>query len=245
MYNVNAIYSTYQGEVNIKGIGAPVIFVRLQGCHLRCYKDTLGTLCDTPEALDKNFVKKLYSLEELLAEVQRISYEAGNIDLVCLSGGDPLYRNKEDINLLLNTLSNEGFIVSVETSGTLAISPYRHIRNVHWVLDYKTKSAGVNSPFILDNLYILDKQDIVKFVLYDEDDYLEFIKVFSEEVNPFEYYTVAVGCYWGGKLKTSKLVANLKRDGILGMVHVNMQAHKLITHADFSDVSETLIPTLL
>ena len=35
---LNNIYTTFQGEVNAFGIGMPVIFIRLQGCHLRCYK---------------------------------------------------------------------------------------------------------------------------------------------------------------------------------------------------------------
>jgi organic radical activating enzyme len=75
---LNTIYITYQGEVNHFGIGTHV-FLRLQGCPIRCYKDTMGVLCDTPEALEKNNslevteivnrLKTLRSTQELILSV--------------------------------------------------------------------------------------------------------------------------------------------------------------------------------
>ena len=50
---LNSLYITFQGEQYPHGIGHPAIFLRLQGCHLRCYKKTMGILCDTPEGLVK------------------------------------------------------------------------------------------------------------------------------------------------------------------------------------------------
>ena len=68
---LNTIYTTFQGEVNPFGIGFPVIFLRLQGCHLRCYKKTLGVLCDTPEGLDKPIAETKISY--IFAEIEKVS----------------------------------------------------------------------------------------------------------------------------------------------------------------------------
>lgn len=235
-YSVNAIYPTYQGEQNFRGIGAPVIFLRLQGCHLRCYAKTLGVLCDTPEGLEKGEPNMDFS--EILGTLNNIRRNTG-IDYVCLSGGDPLWRKKDDIHYLLTQLSYAGFYVSVETSGTLSISPYRDIRNIYWVLDYKVKSAGLPNKFVHSDLPLLTEADIVKFVLYDYADYLEFKEVFHNITTKAK---IVVGTYWGGELKSNILLEDLVKDGILGKVRINAQLHKLLTHADRTDVSKTIIP---
>lgn len=242
-YKVNAIYATYQGEVNIQGIGAPVIFVRLQGCHLRCYLKTLGTLCDTPEGLEKDFPGAMnIELDYILNVLQEIRAKSG-INLICLSGGDPLWRKQEEVFELLAAFSKAGFKTSVETSGTLSIKPYRNIPEVYWVLDYKLKSAGVPAPFKIDELSLLYNTDYIKFVVYDEEDYKEFKEVvYSKLITDAQ---IAIGPYWGGKITSKQLVQNLLNDELLGKVKINAQMHKLLTLADNSDVSKLEIPKLL
>lgn len=241
-YKVADIYATYQGEQNVRGIGEPVIFLRLQGCHLRCYAKTLGVLCDTPEGLEREGGTEM-DFSEILGKLNTIRFDQG-IDFICLSGGDPLWRKKVDIQYLLDQLVYAGFSVSVETSGTISIQPYRGIPKVTWVLDYKLKSAGLTNKFCSEDLDHLRQQDIIKFVLYDEEDYNEFIKVYTE-IRPLTNARMVVGPYWGGKLKSSDLLSNLLRDGMLGSVSINAQMHKLLTHADNSDVSKTEIPVSL
>jgi organic radical activating enzyme len=231
---VNAIYATYQGEQNINGIGSPVIFVRTQGCHIRCYLKTIGVLCDTPEALDINdktgLSKEMY-IHEVVEEVERISEMCGGIKLVCLSGGDPLKQDKIVLHNLFFSLNSSGYKVSVETSGTIDISEFLSYKDVHFVLDYKSKSAGIKLTPIAYSLKDLRKTDTIKFVLYDNDDYEEFLRVFDS----IYYSTVAkitVGLYWGGKLKYSELIERLIKDKIFGLVTVNVQLHKLLTLYD-------------
>lgn len=242
-YNVNAIYPTYQGEQNIHGIGAPVIFIRLQGCHLRCYLKSIGTLCDTPEGLEREGGKKM-SLTELMEEVYTMSVRTG-IKLICLSGGDPLWRKPEDVEMLLLALTNSGLEVSVETSGTLSIEPYVHVRKVYWVLDLKLKSAAITQGFVFKDLPLLTSKDIIKLVVYDDADYAEAVSIIhyliAENVNA----KIAIGLYWGGKMRSDTLIQNLLRDNLLGKVIINMQSHKLLTHADNTDVSKTEIPAIL
>lgn len=239
--NVNAIYPTFQGEVNVKGIGAPVIFVRLQGCHLRCYKDTLGVLCDTPEALEGKEVIHNMSIFDITQKVNTIREETG-ISLICLSGGDPLWRTPDTVLALLTALVNNHFDVSIETSGTLSIKPYARIEGVHFVLDYKTKSAGVKQKFIINEIDLLKSTDFIKFVLYDTADYEEF-----KEVLPLlkTKAQIGVGVYWGGKLGTMQLFSLLTKDGLLNKVQLNVQLHKMATFCDLHQdlIEQTSIPT--
>lgn len=240
---INAIYPTYQGEVNLRGIGAPVIFVRTQGCHLRCYLKTIGFLCDTPEALDPNDMTNARELTpmQIVDEVKGISKSVGGIDYVCLSGGDPLYHDKESIHELLKQLGIAGFQVSIETSGTLSIAEYTKYKHVTFVIDYKGKSAGIKPKFLVTDLPYLTKDDFIKFVIYDDADYQEFfelVMIMKKQTKA----PIAVGVYWGGKLSYDKLIKYLSADLLLGQVVINMQAHKLITLYDNSDVSSIIIP---
>lgn len=240
---INTIYSTYQGEVNIFGIGHPVIFIRKQGCHLRCYVKTLGILCDTPEALATDGTQESteMTVREIVAKVDEISVRDGGIKLICFSGGDPLYGDTEENLNLLWALGAKGYHVSIETSGTLSIAPYRSYTWVSFVIDYKSKSAGLKSKFNSQEIHLLDKTSFIKFVLYDEEDYTEFFAVVTtlQKLTPAK---IAVGCYWGGKLSYEKLVQNLKEDMLFGSVVINMQAHKMITLYDKTDVTEIIVP---
>lgn len=226
---VNTVYSTYMGEVNFRGIGAPVIFLRLQGCHLRCYLKTLGVLCDTPEGLEARSGKYV-STETIQGVLLNISSRTG-IEHVCLSGGDPLWRKPEELRELLLAITKDGFSVSVETSGTLSIEPYSDIKNVYWVLDYKVKSAGIKQPFIINEINLLKSGDFIKFVLLNGEDYAEFKEAVTHLIGKTDA-TIAVGPYWGGELTIAELVELLKQDGLLGQVTLNVQLHKMATFCD-------------
>lgn len=240
MYNVNTVYPAFQGEVNAQGIGAPVIFLRLQGCHLRCYQSTFGTLCDTPEGLEGKGGRYL-SLSELMAEVNTVSRIMGGVKYVCLTGGDPLWRNPTHLKALFTVMDLNGYQVSVETSGTLSIRPYAEFPNVSWVLDYKTRSAGIKQKFIWDDISCLSEKDFIKFVLYDTADYTEFTEVLPRFLTKAR---IAVGTYWGGELQTMSLYNRLLNDGLLGKVTLNVQLHKLafFTDAHWDQIQNVAIP---
>ncbi len=233
---INTIYPAFQGEQNIWGLGAPVIFLRTQGCHLRCYKSTLGTLCDTPEALEGRGTHRDMTVKEVLAEMKVLANNMGGVYNVCLTGGDPLWMNQIELLDLLHVGWWDGFNFSVETSGTLPIKnfvdliiPGRDKNHVHWVLDYKTKSAGVDRPFLMENLFWLDEQDYIKFVLYDSADYQEFLDVLPTLETKAK---ITVGVYWGGKITNFQLYDMLLKDKLLGQVSLNVQLHKMAFFCD-------------
>lgn len=212
---VNTIYPAFMGEVNTHGIGVSCVFVRLAGCNLRCYFKTKGTLCDTPEALEMKGGKDM-SVSEIVNEVRRFDKK-----VVCLTGGEPLM---QDVKELLTELSNRGYFVVVETNGSKSIAPYRHIRNVSFVVDVKSVSSGESERMLESNYWYLDKDDFLKFVIDTEEDYMEFKRwAFSHYVG----CNIAVGTFWGSEISYSELMKKLNEVSWKIPIYLNMQTHKM------------------
>lgn len=233
---LNAVYCTFQGEVNPWGIGAPVIFIRLSGCHLRCYDKTLGTLCDTPEALSRKGQKETTPYE-ICQQAVELSESTG-IKLVTLTGGDPLWNKEEELKELFSLLTTYGFFVCVETSGTISWLPYVTIsESIFFILDYKLKSTGVKFAGALfedeTHLKSLTNQDYIKFVVYDTEDLEQAIPLI-EYLFKNTQAVIAVGSFWGGKLPTFQLYNACRTKGLLGKIVLNMQTHKMAVSSDYT-----------
>lgn len=149
---VNEIFCSIQGESTSTGI--PTIFVRLTGCPLRCH------YCDTAYAFTEG---QWMSLDQIAARVASL-----NLRHVTVTGGEPLAQ-KNCLELLQN-LCDLGYVVSLETSGALDISPVDP--RVIKVMDLKTPASGESARNRWDNIPYLREQDQVKFVLCDRKDYV-------------------------------------------------------------------------
>ena len=149
---ITEIFYSLQGEANT--VGLPTVFIRLTGCPLRCQ------YCDTAYAFSGGVI---YQLEDILNEVK--SYSA---KYVTVTGGEPLAQ--PDCIHLLKALCDQGYEVSLETSGALDISNVdpRVVR----VMDLKTPGSNEMNRNLLDNIAELNSHDQVKFVICNEEDYL-------------------------------------------------------------------------
>jgi 7-carboxy-7-deazaguanine synthase len=98
---VQSIFRTLQGEGLF--VGMPSIFIRLGGCNLAC------KFCDTDF---ENF--KLLNIDIIIEEVIRLSGDS--VKLVVITGGEPL---RQPIELICAKLLSCGFMVQIETNGTL------------------------------------------------------------------------------------------------------------------------------
>ncbi|HXW77833.1 MAG TPA: 7-carboxy-7-deazaguanine synthase QueE [Candidatus Eremiobacteraceae bacterium] len=98
--SVNEIFVSVQGEGTL--IGSPSLFVRLDGCPLRC------TWCDTPYALAGDAGTTM--------SVDVIAARAAGLDHVVITGGEPL---AQDIRPLVESLAPAAHHITVETSGTI------------------------------------------------------------------------------------------------------------------------------
>ena len=148
---ITEIFFSLQGEADTTGI--PTVFVRLTGCPLRCQ------YCDTAYAFHGGV---WYSIDEVLAEVRRHQTR-----YVCVTGGEPLAQRT--CLTLLKRLCDEGFRVSLETSGALDVTQVdpRVVR----VVDIKTPGSQESERNRLENLVDLRDTDQLKFVICDRTDY--------------------------------------------------------------------------
>ena len=235
MLQINAVYPSFDGEVNKFGIGAPTIFLRTQGCHLRCYKKTKGILCDTPEGLERDNTK-LVGNSDILDILYKIRNKTG-ISKVTLTGGDPLWQPESDLIDLFYHLELNEFDTTVETSGTISIAPFtkQNFKKLWWVLDYKLPSTGVPESQVLktlENLPFLKNGDFVKFVIDDIIDLREMLNVISDNPCGGQY---AAGLFWGSKNLTNLQLYNaLMEHSVCHKVVMNFQTHKLILNPDYS-----------
>ncbi len=148
---ITEIFLSLQGETNTMGL--PTVFVRLTGCPLRCQ------YCDTAYAFSGG---KLMSLDTVLDTVQN-----KGVRYVTVTGGEPLAQ--PNVHMLLTTLCDEDFIVSLETSGAVDISGVDP--RVVKILDIKTPGSGEVSRNLWENIDHCDTKDQIKFVICNRQDY--------------------------------------------------------------------------
>lgn len=148
---ITEIFHSIQGESSL--LGWPTVFVRLTGCPLRCH------YCDTAYAFHGGVE---YSQDQVLEEVA--SYQCRH---VCVTGGEPLAQSA--CLPLLAALADAGHVVSLETSGALALNQVdpRIIK----VMDIKTPDSGEANRNLWDNLASLNPRDQLKFVICSREDF--------------------------------------------------------------------------
>jgi 7-carboxy-7-deazaguanine synthase len=154
---INEIFLSVQGETS--SIGLPTIFVRAAGCPLRC------TYCDTPYALTTQESVQM-SVDEIMAKVRELK-----VKRVCYTGGEPLIQPKAEIQAFFDRLAEEGYELSIETSGAFPIQPFHLHEKQRWIFDLKAPSSGESHRMDWDSLAHLRPQDEVKFVIGSRADF--------------------------------------------------------------------------
>lgn len=146
---VNEIFDSIEGEG--KRAGELATFIRLTGCNLRC------SYCDTAYAFSEGTELQVSDI------MDNVNYRN-----VTLTGGEPLI---QPIEPLLTALGSH--YVNIETNGSIFIKPYFDYTNIFFTMDYKCSSSNEQSKMFLDNLNILRKQDVLKFVVGSTQDLQE------------------------------------------------------------------------
>jgi len=148
---LSEIFYSLQGETTL--VGLPTIFIRLTGCPLRC------VYCDTSYAFQGG---EKHSIDSILASVKQYQSQ-----YVTVTGGEPLAQ--VNCGLLLSALCEDGYTVSLETSGAIDISAVdeRVIR----IVDLKTPSSGEQEKNLYTNIDYLHSNDQLKFVISTQADF--------------------------------------------------------------------------
>lgn len=90
-----------------------------------------------------------------------------NTPYVCVTGGEPLAQKR--CAELLRSLCDEGFSVSLETSGAMDITLADE--RVSRVMDLKTPGSGEQDRNLWSNVGALTRNDQVKFVICSREDF--------------------------------------------------------------------------
>ena len=146
---VAEIFRSIQGEGSRQGY--PCIFLRLTGCNLAC------SWCDTPHARSGG---KEMTRGEIARQIGDVSGH-----YVCVTGGEPLLQGDELLPLL-SYLHERGYIIDIETNGTVDFRPFQPYASV--CMDVKCPSSGASSDQSL--LSHISENDAVKFVVADRGD---------------------------------------------------------------------------
>ncbi|MES3037407.1 MAG: radical SAM protein [Bdellovibrionota bacterium] len=166
---INEIFYSIQGESSY--VGQPTVFIRTTGCNLRC------TYCDTKYSY---YEGEFLSLEEIHSQVS-----SHGTKYVCVTGGEPLLQ--KSVLELMTQLCDQGFIVSLETSGSKSIAAVDP--RVKIILDVKTPQSGEANTFLIDNLSFLQASTEFKFVICGEEDF-DWSENFCRQYDLFGKWTV-------------------------------------------------------
>ncbi len=148
---VNEIFFSIQGESTHSG--KLCVFIRLTYCNLRC------TYCDTVYAFEEGTE---ISIDDIIEKVK--SY---NCKLVEITGGEPLLQS--NVKNLLTKLCDEDFDVLLETGGSISIKDVdARVKNI---LDFKCPGSRMEKNNYWENVSYLKKEDEIKFVICDRNDY--------------------------------------------------------------------------
>ena len=157
---ISEIFRSLQGEA--RDAGWPTTFIRLTGCPLRC------VYCDTSYAF---YGGNWRSLDDILNdECVRSSKH------ICVTGGEPLAQKA--CRELLSRLCDQGYQVSLETSGAMDIADVDS--RVSRVVDIKTPDSGEAKRNLWSNLELLNSHDQVKFVICSLEDFIWAVKIVEQ-----------------------------------------------------------------
>ena len=100
---INELFYSIQGEG--PNAGTPAVFIRFQGCQLRC------PWCDTGSSLDPEGPHQDMTVQQVLNAINRWPCLH-----VVITGGDPTYQ-MDALDVLSHTLVGHGYTLEIETSG--------------------------------------------------------------------------------------------------------------------------------
>ncbi len=153
-FNVNEIFYSIQGEGS--RIGKPCIFLRFQGCLLRC------VWCDTPYALERKEIANLMTADEIFANIAKYDCK-----FLMLTGGEPL--EQEYISEFISEACDKGYEVVIETNGQQDIAKVD--KRAVCILDIKCPDSKMAKKNKYENLDLIEAKDEVKFVISSKGDF--------------------------------------------------------------------------
>ncbi len=206
--NISEIFHSIQGEGS--RAGERCVFVRLQGCPLRC------RWCDTPYALDLKRIENKMTQDEIIDKIKTY-----NCNQVMFTGGEPL--SQPEIIPIMQHLCDNGFEVFLETAGNVSIANID--KRIIKIMDMKCPASGMSKHNNYDNLALLGDDDELKFVVAGRDDY-HWAKKLCDDYLLYDNKCTILFSPVFGELKPAELTEWIIEDNL--PVRLNIQIHKYI-----------------
>jgi 7-carboxy-7-deazaguanine synthase len=201
---ITEIFYSLQGESNT--VGLPTVFIRLTGCPLRC------VYCDTAYAFTGG---QRMQIAAIVAEAAQYGTR-----YITVTGGEPLAQPA--CLELMTVLVDQGYHVSLETSGAIDVSGVD--ARVIKVMDLKAPSSGELDKNMYQNIDFIGRDDQIKFVIGTDEDY-DWSKALLAEYNLTERCQVLFSPVMGQQHPT-ELADKILQDRL--PVRFQIQLHKLL-----------------
>ena len=214
MFNIVEKFLSIDGEGPSSGELAT--FVRFQGCNLRC------SWCDTTYSWDKESTSEVLDVNEIYNYIK----ENGATN-VTLTGGEPLLQ--ENIDELLVTLNlDDNLKIHIETNGSIDIESFKRRHkgnNISYIVDFKLPSSNMSNKMNLNNLLVVEKNDVYKFVVGNNED----LKMAYELIIKYDLTSKCLVYFSpvSGNIDMEEIVEFMK-DKKLNGVRLQTQLHKII-----------------
>jgi len=148
---VNELFYSVQGESSYMGL--PCAFIRLSGCNLRC------AYCDTHYAFDEGAEMSSAEIVDAIGKYPT--------RLALVTGGEPMLQ--KSVHELFGKLLERNYTVLLETGGHISLADVDP--RVHKIMDFKCPSSGMEEHNDYLNADCLTRNDEVKFVVGDKNDF--------------------------------------------------------------------------
>ena len=213
--------------------GTPAAFIRLVGCNLSC------SYCDTTWACSKKCPCEKLDAWQLCEWVAKTGMSA-----VTITGGEPTIHPMlgELLRMLVNGTGTRetpfempsNLNVEVESNGSVDLQkiftllrflPEKQSSRIHFTLDYKLPTSGMEGEMCIPNYALLRPCDTVKFVVGSEEDMKRALTVASE-LNLWQRVQVFFSPVFGQIEPAS--VAQFLIDSKLVHARMQLQLHKIL-----------------
>lgn len=163
-FRVVEIFRSVEGEG--KWVGLPAIFVRLEGCNLRC------SWCDTSYSYDGTTYTEL-EIQEILEKIE----DHHNVKRICITGGEPFFT--QDLDQLVKVLTEKNYTVFIQTNGTLWNENFENLN-----LDLVYITCSPKPPFYFVHKKLIPYIRELKFVV---DDNIKLTDILRDEFKSIIY----------------------------------------------------------
>jgi 7-carboxy-7-deazaguanine synthase len=164
--NVSEVFFSVQGEG--KFVGVPSVFVRLNGCNLRC------VWCDTPytswqpQGTD-------YMLGGLLSDVRRHWTKH-----VVITGGEPMLQ--QSVVLFTERLREQGLYITIETAGTVYLPVKCDLMSISPKLANSVPHRREGGRWKVRHEQLRYQPDVLKRLMSEYDYQLKFVVQTPEDM---------------------------------------------------------------